>query len=133
MNIERRNTERTGNKRLCAVGDEGNPDFAQRVKLRLRTDDWVARFGGEEFYVWLPDVRAIDAILIAERLRECAETARINVSAGVVSYTVSIGMHRVYSAKSNLFQGRIIAADEMLSRSSTEGRNRDSCNDVAVA
>lgn len=115
------------------VGDEVIRDFSQRVKERLRTNDWMARFGGEEFLVWLPDVRAIDAILIAERLRESAETARINVSAGVVTYTVSIGMHLVQSARPNLFQAWIKAADKMLYRSKMEGRNRVSCNDVAVA
>ncbi len=51
------------------VGDEILKSFANRLKGRLRSFDLVARMGGEEFIVILPDVSSELAYQVTERLR----------------------------------------------------------------
>ena len=52
-----------------AAGDELLRDVAARFLRAVRTVDLVARVGGEEFAVALPDVSRSDAVTIVERLR----------------------------------------------------------------
>jgi two-component system cell cycle response regulator len=75
------------------VGDEVLKIFAQRVKDSLRSFDLVARLGGEEFVVILPDVSEDMAHVIAERLRRTIgdDPFIVNVPDGKVTVTTSIG------------------------------------------
>ncbi|MDE1153475.1 MAG: PleD family two-component system response regulator [Micavibrio sp.] len=108
-----------------AVGDEVLKTFAERVSARLRSFDLVARLGGEEFVVVLPDISIDMAQQVAERLRVgIAKDAFITSSPhGPVPVTVSIG--------AALIQGEDIKVEEALRRADDElyrakegGRNR---------
>lgn len=109
------------------VGDEVIKDFAHRLKNLVRSDDWVARVGGEEFVVWLPGIKRMDAIKLAERLRTDIEKAQVVQGDLVVQYTVSIGLRIVEDDISELFDTWMKAADNMLYKAKTEGRNRVVC------
>lgn len=75
------------------VGDEILKIFAQRLKDGLRPTDMIARLGGEEFTVILPDVTEDRAYMVAERLRRSIASAPIMCSApdDCLSVTTSIG------------------------------------------
>lgn len=75
------------------VGDQILKVFAQRLKDNLRSFDLVARMGGEEFVVVLPDVSDDRPYMVAERLRQAIEKEPIICSAegGQLSITTSIG------------------------------------------
>lgn len=75
------------------VGDEILKIFAERLKDKLRSFDLVARLGGEEFVVILPDVYEQRAHLIAERLRAsiAEEPFACSAPGGKLSITASIG------------------------------------------
>ncbi|MEM6811647.1 MAG: PleD family two-component system response regulator [Pseudomonadota bacterium] len=75
------------------VGDEILKEFAVRIQDKLRGFDMVARLGGEEFVVLLPDVTENMAYTVAERLRiEIDKTPfQCNVPDGQLSITTSIG------------------------------------------
>ena len=75
------------------VGDEVLKIFAERLKDKLRSFDLVARLGGEEFVVILPDVHEQRAHLIAERLRAsiAEEPFACSTPEGKLSITTSIG------------------------------------------
>lgn len=75
------------------VGDEVLKIFAERVKDSLRSFDLVARLGGEEFVVILPDVSEGTAHFIAERLRRTISDVPFECGApeGQVTVTTSIG------------------------------------------
>lgn len=113
------------------VGDQVIRDFTARLKQAVRAGDLVARFGGEEFLIWLPDVKPIDAIRLAERVRDDTESGSVMVDNARIQYTVSIGMHMVENAKSSRFEHWIKAADRLLYRAKSEGRNRIAC-EIAV-
>lgn len=74
-----------------ARGDDARRQVARLLALGLRSDDYLARFGGEEFIVMLPNTRAELARQIAERLKRAVEEgpwfapARLTVSIGLAT------------------------------------------------
>jgi len=75
------------------VGDEVLKTFADRLTDKLRSFDLVARLGGEEFVVILPDVTEDRAHMVAERLRAsiAEEPFPCAVPDGQLSISTSIG------------------------------------------
>jgi len=65
-----------------AAGDIVLREVAALLRGNLRLGDLVARIGGEEFLVLLPDTPADTARAVAERLRRLVERARIDARAG---------------------------------------------------
>jgi diguanylate cyclase (GGDEF)-like protein len=75
------------------VGDTVLREFTARVSSNLRVGkDWVARLGGEEFAVVLPDTTAKDAGVTARRLRERIAGARFDVMPEPIPVTASFGV-----------------------------------------
>jgi len=107
-----------------SVGDAVILDFTARIKNSLRNDDWIARVGGEEFVVWLPNVKPTAALLVAERLRKESENTLVVDDVANISYTVSIGLHVVNNSSPSLIDSCVQAADALLYRAKSEGRNR---------
>lgn len=75
------------------VGDQILKVFAERLKNNLRSFDMVARMGGEEFVVVLPDVSDDRPYMVAERLRLAIAKTPIPCSTpeGHLTITTSIG------------------------------------------
>jgi diguanylate cyclase (GGDEF)-like protein len=73
------------------VGDDVLRAFAQRLREFLRSRDFCARFGGEEFVVVLPETSMVTALEVAERIRKgVAQFPLLNTPR--VQVTVSIGV-----------------------------------------
>jgi two-component system cell cycle response regulator len=72
-----------GDTVLCAV--------ATCLTQMLRPYDAVARLGGEEFLLLLPDCDAAGAAVVAERLRAAVAAQAIVTAAGSVAVTCSVG------------------------------------------
>jgi diguanylate cyclase (GGDEF)-like protein len=73
------------------VGDDVLRAFAQRLREFLRSGDFCARFGGEEFVVVLPETSLVEALEVAERTRKgVAQYPLLNTPK--VQVTVSIGV-----------------------------------------
>jgi diguanylate cyclase (GGDEF)-like protein/putative nucleotidyltransferase with HDIG domain len=74
-----------------ATGDDALRQVAATVDPLIRASDTFARLGGEEFGLLLPETEALDALLVAERVRtslsrrELLPGVRIRVSAGISS------------------------------------------------
>lgn len=75
---------------LC--GDELLRQIAGAAGGSLRQADLLARFGGEEFIVFLPHTDPLGAIDVAERIRARVEAIRFEWRGQPVSTTVSIGV-----------------------------------------
>lgn len=58
-----------------------------------RTYDHAARWGGEEFLMLMPNCSQADLLVIAERIRDGIAALKIQASASVFNFTVSIGVH----------------------------------------
>ncbi|MEM1346498.1 MAG: diguanylate cyclase [Pseudomonadota bacterium] len=77
-----------------SAGDKVLVEFARRLRLNVRAGDVVARIGGEEFLVLMPEIRTDAAARVAERVRHAVETPRfaIDDQGGEIALTVSIGL-----------------------------------------
>jgi two-component system, cell cycle response regulator len=110
------------------VGDEVLREFATRLTHGLRLgEDWVARVGGEEFAVVLPEVASPKALLVARRLCERIGLTTCATAAGPLRVTGSFGIagfepHRGDRQVSP--RALIRAADAALYASKRAGRNR---------
>ena len=109
-----------------AVGDQVLAHVATVIGGALRESDCVARFGGEEFVVLMPDMPAHDALGVAERIRALLRESN---HAGLPSCTVSIGVACRASVVEGLEQ-LLSRADAALYLAKERGRDRielDAC------
>jgi diguanylate cyclase (GGDEF)-like protein len=74
------------------AGDVVLQDLASVIRMVVRAEDIVTRYGGEEFCILLPEIPAEQAERVAERLRAVIERHHLPQAAGVQSITVSVGM-----------------------------------------
>ncbi|WP_082507524.1 GGDEF domain-containing protein [Duganella sp. Root336D2] len=108
------------------VGDQAIIQTATLLTASLRAVDMVARFGGEEFVLLMPETHIAVATHAAERLREQAAGLRLCTESGVeVQLTISIGVaaadpHGAPDTPSSL----LVRSDKALYRAKKEGRNR---------
>ncbi len=100
-------------------GDEVLVSLARTLEACIRTEDYVFRWGGEEFVILLPCTPLDAAIHIAETIR--AAVARITIP-GLPRFTVSIGVARHEQSESidELFK----RVDDALYRAKNDGRNK---------
>ncbi|MCF3935292.1 GGDEF domain-containing protein [Acuticoccus sp. M5D2P5] len=106
-----------------AVGDKVLMVFAAVAKEHLRPDDIVARFGGEEFAVLLPEANARQGCEIAERLRSSFAAAASRVDGHDVGATFSTGLTLIVGAEASISDA-LEEADAALYRAKLNGRNR---------
>ncbi|MFH1873801.1 MAG: diguanylate cyclase [Pseudomonadota bacterium] len=109
-------------------GDAVLKEIGKILRNNLREVDTVARFGGEEFILLLPDTDKHGAIAVAEKIRHLVEehkftnddwkeTKQMSISAGVASYPDDV----------QEMEEIIDHADIALYRAKEEGRNRVIC------
>lgn len=106
------------------VGDQVLKIFSKRLKHNLRSFDMVARLGGEEFVVVLPDVTPQRAYIVAERLRRAIAEKPItcDTSEGCLSVTTSIG-GSIISDETYTIAEILERADKRLYEAKGAGRN----------
>ena len=88
------------------------------------TDCLIARFGGEEFILLLPDTDTLEATLIAEHIRHSTEQLRIHHQQKTISFTLSIGIATTIPTPDTNCNDLIASADQSLYLAKEDGRNR---------
>lgn len=108
------------------VGDEVLRHLGQVLAGSLRPQDLLARFGGEEFAVLLPNVDEERAQSVAERLRQAVERAPSAPGGGMrPRVTVSIGVATLSADDTEPATATLLhRADQALYRAKQTGRNR---------
>lgn len=106
------------------VGDEILKIYGERLQYNIRGFDMVARFGGEEFVVLLPDVSDETAYHVGERLRRSiSDTPFVcNVPDGQLTVTASIG-GAIIEAGEHTIAEVLDRADKALYEAKESGRN----------
>ena len=106
------------------AGDEVLREVAQRLKTALRTDEWVGRYGGEEFVVLLGECSPQGIGAIAERLRLAIAQAPVLIDGRSIDVTMSFGTATSHSMPDHRIETLLQCADRALYRAKAEGRNR---------
>jgi two-component system, cell cycle response regulator len=111
-----------------AGGDEILRQLGPRLQESLRRNiDWVARIGGEEFAVVLPETGYEPALNIARKLRGCVAHEPFKIEGKSIAVTASFGLcglDRVPAGERRLAERVFKIADAALYRSKHSGRNR---------
>lgn len=89
---------------------------------RLKSDEILARFGGDEFVVLLPGQGHVQAERLAECLRSTLENAALESDETRVSVTASFGVAEIDSTRMDL-DDMLNRADQALYQSKNSGRN----------
>jgi len=105
-----------------AYGDLVLIAIAEGIQQSLRINDYLVRYGGEEFLVLLPDTSARESLIVAERLRETIPNLKVN--GGESCPTVSIGVFSGVPGLQELLHEFIRRADLALYDAKSAGRNR---------
>lgn len=105
-------------------GDRTLEEIGRRLAAFVRGEDTVARLGGEEFGLLMPDTDAEGAHALCERIREDIEQHFGALTADGSRLTVSIGVASGHDANAVQFDQLYARADEALYRAKREGRNR---------
>ena len=104
------------------AGDKVLKIIANVLRKRLRTTDFIARFGGEEFVLLMPDSSLADAVAVGNNLRAAIEACPFHFKGEPVTITVSMGVAQFQPGeRSDLALKR---ADEALYRAKAAGRNQ---------
>ncbi len=103
-----------------ATGDRVLQAYAAIMRKTIRTTDFVARFGGEEFVLLLPETLEEGATALAERIRVALASEHFDGMDGAV--TASFGITTARSSDSA--HDVLLRADKALYRSKEDGRNR---------
>lgn len=106
-------------------GDKVISAIASAIKLIIKGQDVIARLGGEEFAVLLPETNATGAFVVAEKVRQTIEHGkirRLDNNGEVGGITVSIGIATYIKGCS--ITKLIDQADKALYLSKQKGRNQ---------
>lgn len=113
------------------AGDRVLCNTANAITSALREGDLVARYGGEEIAVLLPDTMEHDALAVAERIRTAVQTDAIPRRLGMACITVSIGVAAASGEGIDIHE-LFEAADRALYDAKRAGRNRSVIAESAV-
>ncbi|MDR0645184.1 MAG: diguanylate cyclase [Treponema sp.] len=95
------------------------------IESSTRGADVVARIGGEEFGVILPNASLKDVLVIAERIRSNVEALHVSTADGCVTRTtISIGVVSLIPTQAMTIEDFISQADKNLYKAKEMGRNR---------
>ncbi|WP_179504662.1 MULTISPECIES: diguanylate cyclase [unclassified Sphingomonas] len=103
-----------------AVGDRVLRAFAETAVAAVRSTDFVARIGGEEFAVLLPDTELVHAEKVCQRLAKAVNALAVDTPQGQVKITISAGIAALGAHP----DAALAAADSALYHAKAEGRAR---------
>jgi diguanylate cyclase (GGDEF)-like protein len=104
------------------VGDRVLIEVARRLRARVRGQDCVARWGGEEFLLLLPDTDLAGAAALSEQLRATVAGSPCEIDGHAIGLSLTLGVCQFRSGMS--LDDCVQVADEALYAGKRAGRNR---------
>ena len=104
------------------AGDKTLIIIAQLLSKHCRKTDFVARFGGEEFIMLLPNTTEQSAATLTNKIRTVIEKTGFNAGGQHINITISCGLSefRKGDTSGSVFE----RADQALYQSKANGRNQ---------
>jgi diguanylate cyclase (GGDEF)-like protein len=97
-------------------------EIADRLATAVRRYDTLARFGGEEFVVLVPDVSDLESLIgTGEQLREAVRARPFSAGGEELEITISVGVALAYAG--DTADSLIGAADRALYAAKDAGRD----------
>lgn len=119
---------KTFNDRFGHVaGDRALSAVAHVLKNQFRTKDLLARYGGDEFAVLLPEVAENEALLIAERVRTAVSGKTSDGSDSLIRVPVEVSIGVAELKAQGTYESLLKSADAALYRAKDAGRNTVAC------
>ncbi len=107
-----------------AFGDILLQEVAAKIRSAIRDDDLLARYGGDEFVVILPETDLAGTVEVAERILEQAATLALEAPDGArVTGSLSLGL-AVYPDHAVETKDLFLFADSMMYRAKADGKGR---------
>lgn len=105
-----------------AVGDAYLQRFAKQVHAMLREGDVLARYGGDEFVVLLPDAGQEAVVRAAGRILKAVDALVVDTPEGIrVHGTASVGL-AIFPEHADNARDLLMFADQMMYRAKTAGK-----------
>ena len=106
-----------------ALGDEILAKISQVARLQIREVDILARYGGDEFTILLPETNSEQAFITAERIRKSVAEAHIEVGTASISVSLSLGVAQIMPDQDRSIEDVIRRADKALYQAKQRGKN----------
>jgi diguanylate cyclase (GGDEF)-like protein len=114
-----------------AAGDAVLCALVVLLQSRLRSVDVVARIGGEEFLLLLPDTDAISGAKVVDGLRQAVETMEVEFEGHMVRTAISAGVTQGLP-RNDTWTAMMNRADRALYQAKSGGRNRVAVDELAM-
>ncbi len=105
-----------------AIGDEVLRIVAKRVGNRLRADDCVGRYGGDEMVLLLPNTALVEALRLADQLRQAIVASPFAIDGALIDIDLSLGVAQLRAGEPAV--ELLKRADSALYASKRNGRGR---------
>jgi diguanylate cyclase len=104
------------------AGDKALILIANQIQSNLRESDFLARFGGEEFVVLMPETDLKSAVIVAGKLIKAVEQCQFHYQNAQVDITISAGLAQL--RKDDTTESLFQRADDAMYRAKQAGRNQ---------
>ena len=104
------------------TGDKALQHMSERISRHCRSSDVVARLGGEEFGIYMPDTDMATAWQVAERIRREISSSPLVIEEDEIGMSTSIGI--ALRNPGEQIETALKRADDALYQAKAEGRNR---------
>jgi len=123
LSIDSDNLKRVNDDYGHHAGDQLLVTLVKTIQAQLRHTDVLARQGGDEFVVLLPETPSEGALDVAERIRNAVENTPLVLDSKIVHTTVSIGVAS-YPSEGHSLDVLLAQADHKMYEAKLSGRNR---------